>query len=99
MEMLTSPAGVQVTPSAEAAPEKVFPERERRTHAGAASEAPHERLQPWPVCARYCSVTPLDGVTTVMAKRESAFSDSRIITPDFAQPSVWSREATRAVMV
>src|SRR5262245_61886408 len=98
MEIVTSPMAVQVAPSLDAAPEKVFPERTIFTHAGTLRPGPQVSPQPEPVIVRYCSEVPLAGVTTVIANFESGFSVSRIMTPDFAHESVLSSVRTRAVI-
>ena len=54
-------------------------------------------LEP-PVLDRYCIATLFDGDTTTIACRELAATDSRIMTPIFAQPPVLSTDATRATI-
>ena len=54
-------------------------------------------LEP-PVFERYCIATLLEGDTTIIACLEFDATDSRIITPIFAQPPVLSMLATRATI-
>jgi hypothetical protein len=51
-----------------------------------------------PVLERYCIATLFEGDTTIIACRELAAADSRIMTPILAQPPVLSTEATRATI-
>src|SRR5262249_16430384 len=88
---LIAPTCVQLTPSADAKPVNVFPDRVSRTQYGATGPAICASCAaPAPVEGLYCMFTPWPSVTNTNTYDEFAAVVSRIIAPDFAQRLVFS---------
>src|ERR1043166_4672925 len=94
--MFVEPMVVQLDPSAERDAVKVLPTRCTRTQYGALSPLTVIDEDEAPVLVRHWNETPAPGVTKHEPCVELALSDSRIITPAFAQGSVFCTPVTRA---
>ena len=98
MALLTLPTKVQLVPSGETAPVKIFPVRTRRTQYGAITFGPVVLAVAPSVTVRRTNADPLPGVMAMSACFDPAARLSRNITPAFAHGSVFSTAATRATI-
>jgi hypothetical protein len=96
--MLADPTCVQLDPSGETKPVKVLPERVTRTHLGALPVDPDVLAELPPVEVRRWKALALPAEINMCACFDPAVKVSRIMTPAFAQVSVFSIEATRALI-
>ena len=95
-DIVTEPTEVQLTPSGEVYPRNRLPTRVSRTQYGATTCGPAVRLLPPPAEMRRWKEVPLPGVITIIACREFAVSDCRIMTPALAESFVFCTPLTRA---
>src|SRR5947209_2771195 len=90
MVIFVWPSCVQIEPSGELKPVNVFPDRTIRTQYGGFGPLiqPVTLIEAAPVPGRTCIDTPLVGVKSTQALIELVASDSRIMTPAFANDAV-----------
>src|SRR5258705_13770449 len=92
------PIKVQLTPSAKTYALNNVPLRTSFTQRGGPVAPPEVYVVPPPAPVRRSKATPLLGVTSTVACRAPGVRLSRIITPAFAQGSVFCTLATRATI-
>src|SRR4029450_1356634 len=97
--MVSEPTVVHDAPSVETDPVSVDPVRTIRTQYGATTRGPAVQVLAPPTAVRRWKAAPFPGVITIIAWRAASERPSRIMTPAFAQGSVFWTLATRATIV
>src|SRR5204862_6669069 len=96
--IVSEPTVVQDAPSVERNAVMVLPARVSFTHIGAAPARPDVLTDAPLVDVRRWNARPLAALTSIIALRDPAASDSRIITPALVQSAVCWTDATRVTM-